>query len=107
MTIYARFMADGKDAYGIVENHEVHLIGGELLGQHERTGETRKLSEVTLLAPIKPPKVHAVALNYRSHLGDRPALNVPGMFLKPTSCIIGPDEPIILPGDAGRVDYEG
>lgn len=107
MTIYARFLQGGREVYGIVEDHHVSVIAGEMLGEHERTGERYHLSDVVLLAPIKPTKVHAVALNYRSHLGDRPALTAPGMFLKPTSCIIGPDQPIILPRDAGRVDYEG
>ena len=65
------------------------------------------LSSVTLLAPLKPTKVHAVALNYCSHLRDRTELPVPGMFLEPTSCIVGPDDPIILPADAGSIDYEG
>lgn len=107
MTVYARFRYNGTESYGIVEEGRVHLIRGELFGAHERTGESVALTEVKLLAPLKPTKVHAVALNYRSHLGDRPPLTVPGMFLKPTSCIIGPEEPIILPKDAGRVDYEG
>jgi len=38
-------------------------------------------------------------------LGDAPAR--PELFLKPGSAVIGPDEPIVLPRDAGRVDYEG
>jgi 2-keto-4-pentenoate hydratase/2-oxohepta-3-ene-1,7-dioic acid hydratase in catechol pathway len=107
MTVYTRFRHNGGESLGIVEDGWVHVLRGDLFGAHERTGESFKLADVTLLAPLKPTKVHAVALNYRSHLGDRPPLKVPGMFLKPTSCIIGPEEPIILPKDAGRVDYEG
>ncbi len=107
MAVYARFMHNGTESYGIVEGDQVTAIRGELLGQHEKTNQRFALADVKLLAPVKPPKVHAVALNYRSHLGDRPPLKVPGMFLKPTTCIIAPEEPIVLPHDAGRVDYEG
>ncbi len=107
MTIYARFRHDGAVSYGVVEGEQIAVIRGQPWGEHEQTNERLGLNQVQLLAPIKPTKVHAVALNYRSHLGERPALEVPGMFLKPTSCIVGPDEPIILPKDAGRVDYEG
>lgn len=107
MTTYARFQHNGTESYGIVVGDQVSVIRGDPLGRHEPSGERVALASVKLLAPIKPTKVHAVALNYRSHLGERPALTVPGMFLKPTSCIVGPDDPIILPHDAGRVDYEG
>jgi len=31
----------------------------------------------------------------------------PELFLKPSSSIVGPEETIVLPRDAGRVDYEG
>ncbi len=107
MTVYARFRHDGQVACGIVEGDSVYPILGDMLGTHERTGARLALADVKLLAPIVPTKVHAVALNYRSHLGERPPLTVPGMFLKPGSCIVGPDDAIVLPADAGRVDYEG
>ncbi len=90
MTVYARFRHNGTESLGIVEDGRVYALRGELFGVHERTGESYALADVRLLAPLKPTKVHAVALNYRSHLGDRPPLKVPGMFLNPTSCIIGP-----------------
>lgn len=107
MTTYARVDHQGRQRYGIVDGERLTFIEGSLFESHQRTGEAVALSAVKLLAPLKPTKVHAVALNYRSHLGDRTELPVPGMFLKPTSCIAGPDDPIILPADAGRVDYEG
>lgn len=47
--------------------------------------------------------------NYRDHAkemgNDVPA--EPLLFLKPPSCVIGPDDAIELPPGAGRIDFEG
>jgi 2-keto-4-pentenoate hydratase/2-oxohepta-3-ene-1,7-dioic acid hydratase in catechol pathway len=59
------------------------------------------------LAPVRPSKILAVALNYRSHLGQGSPPSNPELFFKPPSALIGPEEAIVLPPTAGRVDYEG
>lgn len=50
-----------------------------------------------------------VGLNYRDHAEEVGAEvhKEPEMFLKPPSAVIGPDEPILLPPESQRVDYEG
>ena len=45
-----------------------------------------------------------MAVNYRSH-GEPVA--VPQPFLKAPSALLAPNQPIVLPADAGRVDEEG
>ena len=54
-------------------------------------------------------KVVLTGLNYINHareLGmDLP--EHPIIFLKPSTAVIGPGEPIVLPEGVGRVDYEG
>ena len=56
-----------------------------------------------------PGKIVCVGRNYADHaaeLGnDVPA--EPLIFLKPPSAVIGAGEPIRIPPDAGRVDFEG
>ena len=50
----------------------------------------------------------AVGRNYKSHIADRniePAKE-PGLFWKPSSCIIGTEEDIVLPEGANNVHYE-
>ncbi|UCC48880.1 MAG: fumarylacetoacetate hydrolase family protein, partial [Gemmatimonadota bacterium] len=71
------------------------------------TGRTVPLSAVRLLAPCEPSKVIAVGLNYRSHLGERPAPAEPGLFAKLPSALIGPEDEIVIPVDASNVHYEG
>jgi 2-keto-4-pentenoate hydratase/2-oxohepta-3-ene-1,7-dioic acid hydratase in catechol pathway len=57
----------------------------------------------------RPSKIVCAGRNYREHakeLGNEvPA--APLIFLKPASSVIGDGEAIVLPRDAGRVDFEG
>ncbi len=77
------------------------------------------LASAKLHAPItNPPSLWAAAANYRSHqvemqakgLEDRSKFSADELmaeiFLKPTSAIIGPGGPIILPKIANHVDFE-
>jgi 2-keto-4-pentenoate hydratase/2-oxohepta-3-ene-1,7-dioic acid hydratase in catechol pathway len=93
-----------------VEGEVLRPIVGSPFG-HWRSGEeTVPLSQVRLLAPVRTSKVLAVALNYRSHLNQFDQSSAPAnpeLFLKPPSAVIGPEEAIVLPAAAGRVDYEG
>ncbi len=67
------------------------------------------MKQAVLLAPVVPTKIVALALNYREH-AEEMRLAVPDeplLFLKPLSALCGPDDPIIYPLQASRVDYEG
>ena len=62
-----------------------------------------------LLAPCSPSKIVCLGLNYRSHAAETgfPIPEVPLIFLKPPTAVIGPGEHIILPRGTRRTDYEG
>jgi 2-keto-4-pentenoate hydratase/2-oxohepta-3-ene-1,7-dioic acid hydratase in catechol pathway len=106
----ARVRVGRKTSYARVSGRSVHLVRGGLFGALEPTGERYPLSKVRLLAPVQPGKILAMAVNYRSHARGAPgapALSpTPQPFLKTPSSIIGPNDPIVLPPDAGRVDEE-
>lgn len=104
---YARFRVQGRVRYGIVDGDELHELAGSPFRGAERTGKRFRLSEVRLLPPVQPKKLLAVALNYRSHIGERQPPAKPELFLKAPTALIGPEEPIILPPDTNRVDAEG
>jgi 2-keto-4-pentenoate hydratase/2-oxohepta-3-ene-1,7-dioic acid hydratase in catechol pathway len=75
-----------------------------------RIGVLERRAAVRMRAPIpRPGKILAVARNYPAHAaesgGERPA--EPVLFLKATSAVIGPGEPIVLPKISREVDYEG
>lgn len=74
------------------------------------TGARFELDEVQLLAPILPGKVIGIGLNYADHsaeMGEEPPAE-PVVFLKPSTSVCGPDDPILRPARlSDRVDYEG
>jgi 2-keto-4-pentenoate hydratase/2-oxohepta-3-ene-1,7-dioic acid hydratase in catechol pathway len=107
---FARFRHGRRQGYALVEGGLLRPIVGSPFGRWRAGDETVPLTQVRLLAPVRPSKILAVALNYRSHLHqfDQSAAPAdPELFLKPPSAVIGPGEAIVLPPAAGRVDYEG
>lgn len=72
-------------------------------------GEALPLSQVKLHAPLgNPPRVFAIGLNYRDHAKEaKMALpEVPVVFFKLPTAIIGPGEAIVLPRNSKEPDYE-
>ncbi len=72
-------------------------------------GAVAQLSQVKLRAPLlRPSKIICVGLNYRDHAAemnvDLP--DVPTVFAKFATAIIGPGEPIVLPRASKAPDYE-
>lgn len=103
---FARFNANGKTAYGIVEQEHVKEISGSPLTQYTETGINYDIADITLISPVKPQKIFAMALNYGSHLhgAKRPARPEP--FNKTHTSVIGPNETIVVPRDSEKVDAE-
>ncbi|MFT4825114.1 MAG: 2,4-diketo-3-deoxy-L-fuconate hydrolase [Halioglobus sp.] len=61
-----------------------------------------KLADVNLGAPVpRPPSVFAIGLNYRNHAEESkmPIPDVPMLFTKYSSCIVGPDADINMRSD--------
>ena len=83
------------------------LVEGDVFGACE-PGEAIASTGQHLLAPVEPSKIVAIGLNYKDHAAEqgKPLPKEPLMFLKPSTAVIGPDAPIVLPPDAGRVDHE-
>lgn len=104
---YVRYSQAGRVAYGLLEGDRVRELSGGLFSNPRPTGTTAKLSDVKLLAPVEPSKVIAVGLNYKSHLGERPTAEYPGLFAKYPTSIIATGDEIVLPPDAKNAHYEG
>lgn len=103
---YVRFRKDNKVAYGELDGKTIHVIEGNVLRSRKRTGDQVAAADAKLLFPIRPPKLFAVGLNYKSHLGDRPPPKNPEIFYKPTTSLQHPDSPIFIPSDAKNLHYE-
>ena len=62
------------------------------------------------VAPIYPPNIFAIGLNYRGHAAEQGLKKLPShplIFAKPTTALIAPGDPILLPASApAEVDFE-
>jgi 2-keto-4-pentenoate hydratase/2-oxohepta-3-ene-1,7-dioic acid hydratase in catechol pathway len=73
------------------------------------SGPEHALDDVRLLAPVLPARIAAIGLNYRSHAeeSELDVPDVPVVFAKWASAVIGPDEEIVIPREETRPDWEG
>jgi 2-keto-4-pentenoate hydratase/2-oxohepta-3-ene-1,7-dioic acid hydratase in catechol pathway len=104
---FVRYENRGKISYGILDGDTIKEIRGSLFGSRAETGSKVKLADVKLLWPCEPTKVLAVGLNYKSHLGNRPAPEKPELFFKPLTSLQNPGGEIVIPPGAKNVHYEG
>jgi 2-keto-4-pentenoate hydratase/2-oxohepta-3-ene-1,7-dioic acid hydratase in catechol pathway len=77
--------------------------------QSPPAGAVAKRADIRLRAPIlRPPKIICVGLNYRDHAVESNLAipEVPTVFCKFHTAILGPDEPVILPKASSKPDYE-
>lgn len=104
----ARFRQGGRIATGLIERDRVRPLRGTFFQDPVPTGEEVPLSEARLLAPVIPSKVVAVGRNYADHAAElgNPVPEEPLLFLKPSTAVIGPEDPIPLPPESERVDHE-
>jgi 2-keto-4-pentenoate hydratase/2-oxohepta-3-ene-1,7-dioic acid hydratase in catechol pathway len=104
-----RYSHDGQMSFGVLEGETIAAITPHPFAPFEYSGERLALDEVRLLAPVLPTKVVAVGKNYADHakeMGDD-VPEEPIIFLKPSTSVVGPGDPIIYPAGVDRVDFEG
>jgi 2-keto-4-pentenoate hydratase/2-oxohepta-3-ene-1,7-dioic acid hydratase in catechol pathway len=83
-------------------------LEGSWAGGFRATGRTLRAAH--LLAPLDPPAVYAIGLNYSDHAAETGASipEYPVVFMKNLRAVIGPGAPIRLPRRlrSDQVDYE-
>lgn len=111
----ARFSHDDVPQYAFVQRDEndgrdylIALNGHPLLGQVEPTGERYAVDGdgIRLLSPVLPSKIYGLAKNYEAHAEymheqgwstEEHAPQQMVIFMKPSTSVIGPDDPIVYP----------
>ena len=97
-------------SFGVLDGDgQVAQIEGHPFGRISFTGARYAQADVRLLSPILPSKVVCVGKNYAAHAAEF-GMEVPDeplLFLKPSTAIAGPGDPIQLLPISTRVDYEG
>jgi 2-keto-4-pentenoate hydratase/2-oxohepta-3-ene-1,7-dioic acid hydratase in catechol pathway len=94
--------------YGWILENKVGPIEGDIFREFLRLEAETPLTDVRLLAPVKPSKIICIARNYAEHARERQVdvPQIPMIFLKPPSSIIDPGSPIILPPQSQQVEHE-
>lgn len=100
--------ATGNLEFGWVYEGKVGPIEGSPFTEYRRQVADIPVEEVQLLPPVVPSKIICVGRNYVAHAEEHNAEvpQIPLLFLKPPSAVIGPQENIILPPQSQRVDHE-
>jgi 2-keto-4-pentenoate hydratase/2-oxohepta-3-ene-1,7-dioic acid hydratase in catechol pathway len=105
----ARLSVEGSPRFGVVEGEDglrsVALLSAHPFGDLQLTGE--RVPFRNPVAPILPSKIIGIGKNYADHAAEMggEAPTAPLMFLKPSTSVIGPGDPVRMPDT--RVDYEG
>ena len=104
-TRYVRYEQAGEVSWGELDGNTIRQLNDAPYLGGQRTGRTTTESAVTMKAPVDPNLVFMTAFNFRSHIAGDPA-EYPGLFIVPTSSIIGPGERIVRPAESTNLHYE-
>jgi 2-keto-4-pentenoate hydratase/2-oxohepta-3-ene-1,7-dioic acid hydratase in catechol pathway len=105
---------NGETRYAVERDGVLSLVRGDIFGRYELAEQVAEGSgtsfapAVRVLAPVVPGKIVGIGLNYKDHAAEqgKPLPVEPMIFLKPSTAVIAPGDPIRIPAGAGRIDHE-
>jgi 2-keto-4-pentenoate hydratase/2-oxohepta-3-ene-1,7-dioic acid hydratase in catechol pathway len=104
-----RYLHEEHVRFGIVDDRGVHPCNGDPFTGLVRQSALLGLADVKLLPPVDPPNIICLGLNYRAHAEEtgHPLPVEPLIFIKATTALCGPGDPIVLPARyPDKIDYE-
>jgi len=120
-----RYGAKGAEKPALVDDHgRVHDLSGVLPDitastlEPQNLDRLRKLDLATLPVVEKPGRIAppwsgmgkflCIGLNYSDHAAETgaPIPKEPILFMKPTSALVGPNDPVVLPQGSVKSDWE-
>ena len=105
-----RFRKTSQDppTWGWLADDKIGLLDGSPYEAFRRLKANLPLEKTQLLAPVSPGKIICVGRNYAAHAAEHDAEvpQIPLLFLKPPSTVVGPGESILLPPQSQRVEHE-
>ncbi len=98
-----------QPVYGaLTGENSADLIEGDIFGDYRRTGQSIEIEK--LLAPVTPPLILAIGLNFADHAREfnSPIPDYPVLFMKIPTALQNPGDPIEIPTRLAshKVDYE-
>ncbi len=106
---FLRYRAPIGPSYGVVDaDGVVFALEGSPLGENRKGAAIGPIDSLELLAPIEPPKIICVGLNYRDHVAESGAAvpEFPLYFMKPRTTLLGQFGRVVYPKDSKVVHYE-
>ncbi len=106
---FIRFqMGNEEPRYGWVYGERVGPIIGSIFEEYRRMEAEIPLDSVRLLPPVEPSKIVCVGRNYSEHAREHgvEVPEIPLIFLKPPSTLIGHQGTILLPPQSEKVEHE-
>lgn len=111
MATFVAFDRDGTRSYGRLEGDTIFELETPPWVSDKPTGKKFPLREMKLLCPAAPSKIILTGLNYKDHVKESASatkeFDEPVIALKAPSALIGPEEPILHPGNGLEVHFEG
>lgn len=110
MAQWLRFQYQGKTGLGQVQDNQVAIFTGDLFNNPQSTGETLKLSDVTIDIPCVPSKMVAMVDNFHALVAklEHTIPTEPLYFLKGNNSFLAANQVIRTPKSySGKVVYEG
>ena len=94
--------------WGWVRDDRVGLLDGSPFSLFKREPAALALDRVELLAPVEPGKIICVGRNYAAHAAEHDAAvpELPLLFLKPPSAVIGHRQTIRVPAQSQQIEHE-
>jgi 2-keto-4-pentenoate hydratase/2-oxohepta-3-ene-1,7-dioic acid hydratase in catechol pathway len=112
---WIRFSQNGRTAYGMLEGERIREVKGDPFGGYEASGSMHDLAAVKIEVPVIPPTFYCVGLNYAQHIREAAAKvgippnlpKQPDVGYRTASALIAHGEPVVIPPDATKMQYEG
>ena len=100
-----------EDMVALIGSEAAMVAAGRALAfaaRAENAALRRPLSSVRLLAPLRPGKILGVGRNYGDHAKEvgGPKLEMPRIFMKPASSVVGPGAAVRIPPAVTKPDWE-
>jgi 2,4-diketo-3-deoxy-L-fuconate hydrolase len=103
------------DASGVIRDYDEAFFAGDGLEsvaawlRHSAATAPRVPPTTRLGPPIaRPSKIVCIGLNYRDHAAES-GMEIPKepvLFFKATTSLCGPDDPVVIPRNGSKVDWE-
>jgi 2-keto-4-pentenoate hydratase/2-oxohepta-3-ene-1,7-dioic acid hydratase in catechol pathway len=104
-----RFALNGQAQYGLLEHDRLYPCSGTPFSELLPEADAVDIHSVKFLAPVFPPNLICLGLNYRKHADEigLPYPLEPLLFMKASTSVCGPNEPIVLPSHSPDcIDHE-